>query len=159
MFPLISSFTLLIAYFSIKFNFTAVFLLFFGYIGTTQLAHYLRALLLKANLDLLDRPTPLLSKLQGRFFRFRLSLLSFLSLGIAGLITYKYITTSFWIYNNMLALALAIYSLNKLLVTRFMNGVVYLVGMLMYDIAWVYFTDVMVTVAKELNLPIKLLFP
>jgi len=59
----------------------------------------------------------------------------------------------------MIALALAVYSLNKLLVTRFMNGVVYLVGMVLYDIAWVYFTDVMVTVARELNLPIKLLFP
>ena len=59
----------------------------------------------------------------------------------------------------MIALALTIYSLNKLLITRYMNGVVYLVGMLLYDIGWVYFTDVMVTVAKELNLPIKLLFP
>ena len=32
-------------------------------------------------------------------------------------------------------------------------------GLFFYDIFWVYGTDVMLTVAKNLNAPIKLLFP
>ena len=32
-------------------------------------------------------------------------------------------------------------------------------GLFFYDIFWVYGTDVMVTVAKSLNAPVKLLFP
>jgi minor histocompatibility antigen H13 len=32
-------------------------------------------------------------------------------------------------------------------------------GLFFYDIFWVYGTDVMVTVAKSLDAPIKLLFP
>jgi len=46
-----------------------------------------------------------------------------------------------------------------MIVTSFVNGAVYLMGMLMYDIFWVFCSDVMTTVAQELILPIKLIFP
>ncbi len=38
-------------------------------------------------------------------------------------------------------------------------GFILLWGLFFYDIFWVYGTDVMLTVAKNLNAPIKLLFP
>ena len=46
-----------------------------------------------------------------------------------------------------------------MIITSFLNGFVYMAGMLMYDIFWVYGSNVMLTVAQELQLPIKLLFP
>jgi minor histocompatibility antigen H13 len=134
-------------------------MLFLGYTGTTQLALYIRAFLIKAGLEGLDNPTPILRNIQFRFFRFRLTLLSLVSLLIAGWITWKYIYSSYWVYNNLLAISFSIYFLNQLIVTTFANSVVYLAGMFMYDVFWVYGSDVMVTVAKELNLPIKLQFP
>ena len=39
------------------------------------------------------------------------------------------------------------------------TGVALLVGLFFYDIFWVFFTPVMVTVATKIEGPIKLLFP
>lgn len=41
----------------------------------------------------------------------------------------------------------------------FKVGFILLWGLFFYDIFWVYGTDVMVTVAKNIDAPIKLLFP
>ena len=41
----------------------------------------------------------------------------------------------------------------------FSNGAILLSGLFFYDIFWVFGTDVMVTVAKNFDAPIKLLFP
>ena len=42
---------------------------------------------------------------------------------------------------------------------NFKVGLLLLWFLFFYDIFWVYGTDVMVTVAKKLDIPIKLLFP
>lgn len=42
---------------------------------------------------------------------------------------------------------------------NFKTGFILLWGLFFYDIFWVYGTDVMVTVAKSLDVPIKLQFP
>lgn len=78
---------------------------------------------------------------------------------ISAYVTFTYIRSKNWIYNNILAISFCIYFLNKLLVTNYRNAIIYLVGMLLYDIFWVFGSDVMVTVATQLDLPIKLLFP
>ena len=78
---------------------------------------------------------------------------------VSGYITSQYIATKYWIYNNVLAVSFTVYFVNKLLVTNFKNAVIYNLGMLMYDIFWGFGSDVMVTVATQLDLPIKLLFP
>ena len=46
-----------------------------------------------------------------------------------------------------------------MIVTSFLNGFVYLAGMVMYDIFWVYGSNVMISVAQGIQLPIKLTFP
>lgn len=163
MFPIISSLCLLSAYGLIKSSMNVyvekVIMLFLGYTGTTQLALYIRALFMKAGLEKLDSPVPLLENIRFKFFTFRLSFLSLLSLLIAGFITLKYIYSGNWMFNNLLAISFSVYFVNQMIVSSFLNGVVYLVGMLMYDVVWVFFSDVMATVAQELALPIKLLFP
>lgn len=42
---------------------------------------------------------------------------------------------------------------------NFKIGAILLWGLFFYDIFWVFGTDVMITVAKNLNAPIKILFP
>ena len=45
------------------------------------------------------------------------------------------------------------------MIGSYFNAIILLSGLFFYDIFWVFGTDVMVTVAKSFDAPIKLLFP
>jgi minor histocompatibility antigen H13 len=64
-----------------------------------------------------------------------------------------------WLANNILGLAFCIQGIEMLSLGSFKTGAILLVGLFFYDIFWVFFTPVMVSVAKSFDAPIKLLFP
>ena len=64
-----------------------------------------------------------------------------------------------WIYNNVLALLFCIQALQSMFIGNFKNGFTLLILLFFYDIFFVFGTDVMLTVAKGINAPIKLMFP
>jgi minor histocompatibility antigen H13 len=64
-----------------------------------------------------------------------------------------------WYLNNVLAICFCLQGIAKLSLGTYKIGAILLVGLFFYDIFWVFGTDVMVTVAKNLDGPIKLLFP
>ncbi|KAH6834277.1 signal peptide peptidase [Perilla frutescens var. hirtella] len=64
-----------------------------------------------------------------------------------------------WLANNILGLAFSIQGIEMLSLGSFKTGGILLVGLFFYDIFWVFFTPVMVSVAKSFDAPIKLLFP
>ncbi|KAK9147902.1 hypothetical protein Scep_006659 [Stephania cephalantha] len=64
-----------------------------------------------------------------------------------------------WLANNILGLAFCIQGLEMLSLGSFKTGAILLAGLFVYDIFWVFFTPVMVSVAKSFDAPIKLLFP
>ncbi|KAF2078040.1 hypothetical protein CYY_000678 [Polysphondylium violaceum] len=70
-----------------------------------------------------------------------------------------YMQTKHWIANNILGLTFSIQGISLLSLTEYKVGVILLSGLFFYDIFWVFGTDVMVTVAKSFDAPIKLLFP
>ncbi|WVZ87357.1 hypothetical protein U9M48_034004 [Paspalum notatum var. saurae] len=86
-----------------------------------------------------------------------------------------YASKKHWLANNVLGIAFCIqvclYSLSinmnylrlwgieMLSLGSFKTGVILLAGLFVYDIFWVFFTPVMVSVAKSFDAPIKLLFP
>jgi len=70
-----------------------------------------------------------------------------------------YATTKHWIANNILGLSFSIQGIALLSLTSYRVGCLLLSGLFFYDIFWVFGTDVMVTVAKSFDAPIKLLFP
>mmetsp|Transcript_58885 Transcript_58885/g.140067 ORF Transcript_58885/g.140067 Transcript_58885/m.140067 type:complete len:371 (-) Transcript_58885:337-1449(-) len=74
-------------------------------------------------------------------------------------IGYIYYTTHHWVTNNMFGVAFALRGIEMLSVGSFVNGAILLCGLFVYDIFWVFGTDVMVTVAKSFQAPIKLVFP
>ncbi len=82
---------------------------------------------------------------------------------IAGLITIPptvaYFLTKHWLLNNLFGVAFSICGIESLVLPNFQIGFILLWGLFFYDIFWVYGTDVMVTVAKSVEAPIKLLFP
>ena len=61
--------------------------------------------------------------------------------------------------NNIIGICLSIQAIEKISIGSYKIAVVLLLGMFIYDIYWVYGTDVMVTVAKSFDIPVKLLFP
>ncbi|KAL9248337.1 hypothetical protein vseg_021670 [Gypsophila vaccaria] len=64
-----------------------------------------------------------------------------------------------WLANNILGLAFCIQGIEMLSLGAFKTGAILLGGLFLYDIFWVFFTPVMVSVAKSFDAPIKLLFP
>ncbi|KAG6436965.1 hypothetical protein SASPL_101872 [Salvia splendens] len=64
-----------------------------------------------------------------------------------------------WLANNILGVAFSIQGIEMLSLGSFKTGAILLAGLFVYDIFWVFFTPVMVSVAKSFDAPIKLLFP
>ena len=66
-----------------------------------------------------------------------------------------YIMTKHWIANNIFGLAFSVSGISMLSVNSFSIGAILLAGLFIYDIFWVFGTEVMVTVAKSFDAPIK----
>lgn len=94
---------------------------------------------------------------EGMEFSFTL-LETILALPAAGL-CWWYWTTRHWAGNNALGFAFSLQGIEHLSLGAVQNGVILLTGLFFYDIFWVFFTPVMVSVAKSFDAPIKLLFP
>lgn len=70
-----------------------------------------------------------------------------------------YISSKHWIANNLFGVAFALNGIELLHINSVKNGCILLGGLFIYDIFWVFGTDVMVSVAKKFDAPIKLVFP
>lgn len=70
-----------------------------------------------------------------------------------------YTFSKHWIANNLLGLAFAINGIEMIRINSIGTGCILLGGLFFYDVFWVFGTDVMVTVAKNFNAPIKVIFP
>jgi len=79
--------------------------------------------------------------------------------GICVVIALWYALTKHWLANNLIGIAFAINALELLQLSSVMTGVILLGGLFFYDVFWVFGTNVMVTVAKNFNAPIKVVFP
>lgn len=64
-----------------------------------------------------------------------------------------------WIANNLFGIAFAINGVELLHLNNVVTGGILLCGLFVYDIFWVFGTNVMVTVARSFEAPIKLVFP
>ena len=92
-------------------------------------------------------------------FATKLSILS-LPLGLlSGAIVLSYLYTKHWVLSNILALSLAHSGITLMALDSFRTGGIMLLGLFAYDIFWVFGTDVMVSVARGLDGPIKITFP
>ncbi|XP_013990011.1 minor histocompatibility antigen H13 isoform X2 [Salmo salar] len=70
-----------------------------------------------------------------------------------------YILKKHWIANNLFGLAFALNGVELLHLNNISTGCILLGGLFVYDVFWVFGTNVMVTVAKSFEAPIKLVFP
>uniref|UniRef100_A0A7S2V0H1 Minor histocompatibility antigen H13 n=1 Tax=Fibrocapsa japonica TaxID=94617 RepID=A0A7S2V0H1_9STRA len=93
------------------------------------------------NIDLTFTPSELVSLILGTAF--------------AGL----YFKTKHWALNNLMGISFCVQGLAKISIGSYKIGAILLAGLFVYDVFWVFGTEVMVTVAKSFDGPIKLLFP
>jgi len=70
-----------------------------------------------------------------------------------------YIYFKSFVFNNILCLIFCIHALQTMFLGNFKNGFMLLTLLFFYDIFFVFGTDVMLTVAKGIDAPIKLQFP
>merc|ERR1719402_1274168 len=80
-------------------------------------------------------------------------------LGMCTCVGIWYLLKKHWIANNLLGMAFAVNGVELLHLNNVVTGCILLGGLFFYDIFWVFGTDVMVTVAKSFEAPIKLVFP
>ncbi|CAB0009515.1 unnamed protein product [Nesidiocoris tenuis] len=64
-----------------------------------------------------------------------------------------------WLVNNLFGIAFSISGVEMFHLNNVVTGCILLCGLFVYDIFWVFGTNVMVTVAKSFEAPIKLVFP
>jgi len=70
-----------------------------------------------------------------------------------------YAVTKNWILNNVFGEAFSLGAIQLLHLDSFTTGFILLSGLFFYDIFWVFGTEVMVSVAKAFDAPIKVVFP
>lgn len=98
-------------------------------------------------------------KVPGPFESFEFSILEMLLCVPAAGFCYWYYMTKHWLANNVLGIAFSLQGVEHLSLGTVQNGVILLCGLFIYDVFWVFCTPVMVSVAKNFDAPIKLLFP
>uniref|UniRef100_A0A3B4DG54 Minor histocompatibility antigen H13 n=1 Tax=Pygocentrus nattereri TaxID=42514 RepID=A0A3B4DG54_PYGNA len=80
-------------------------------------------------------------------------------LGISSVVGVWYVLKKHWVANNLFGLAFALNGVELLHLNNVSTGCILLGGLFVYDVFWVFGTNVMVTVAKSFEAPIKLVFP
>nr|KAF6358323.1 histocompatibility minor 13 [Pipistrellus kuhlii] len=80
-------------------------------------------------------------------------------LGLSSIVGVWYLLRKHWIANNLFGLAFSLNGVELLHLNNVSTGCILLGGLFIYDIFWVFGTNVMVTVARSFEAPIKLVFP
>ncbi|KAM6982656.1 minor histocompatibility antigen H13 isoform 2-T2 [Tautogolabrus adspersus] len=78
---------------------------------------------------------------------------------ISSVVGVWYLLKKHWIANNLFGLAFALNGVELLHLNNVSTGCILLGGLFVYDVFWVFGTNVMVTVARSFEAPIKLVFP
>lgn len=70
-----------------------------------------------------------------------------------------YFFTQHSLLNNLFAISFSLYAIETTSLGNFVTAVIFLIGMCLYDGIWVQGTNILLTVLREIDVPIKLLFP
>ncbi|OMH83748.1 Minor histocompatibility antigen H13 [Zancudomyces culisetae] len=164
MYPVYGSATLLSLYLVLKyFNVDYVNMLmtvYFSVAGIGALAHTLVTIAKgTTNIKLPLYYLSLVHK-QKEQFLIKFTKLHLITLGLSTVLTGLYfLLEKNWILSNLIGLAFSFGAIKLMKLESFKTGIIMLMGLFFYDIFWVFGTEVMVSVAKNLDAPIKLLFP
>ncbi|CEG73614.1 hypothetical protein RMATCC62417_08961 [Rhizopus microsporus] len=167
MFPIIGSGVLFSMYLVYKY----VDKKYINYVLTAYFSIMGSAAVTKASLDIFRKIVPVswlkhvakykvtLSKRSKNISRFSFTVIHFIMLFFSIALTVYYGLTKNWIASNIFGLSFSVNAIQLLSLDSFKTGMILLSGLFFYDIFWVFYTPVMVSVAKNFDAPIKLLWP
>ncbi|KAF0289042.1 Minor histocompatibility antigen H13 [Amphibalanus amphitrite] len=166
MFPIIASCALFGIYIVFKiFSKEYINLLLTGYfflLGVLALTHLISthvSRLLPSSVPLIQYHLKLTQDVGEDLIDFKFSTHDLVSLAISTVIGVWYLVKKHWIANNIFGLAFSVNGVEMLHLNNVLTGCILLGGLFIYDIFWVFATDVMVTVARSFEAPIKIVFP
>ena len=81
------------------------------------------------------------------------------ALMFAAIIVAYYSIHNYWLLSNLIAMSFCVFALEQMPLPSFLTGASLLWALFFYDIFFVFGTDIMVTVARNIDGPIKLLVP
>jgi len=120
----------------------------------------IKSLLLTISFDKLKPvDSPKLINIENSYFTLIVSPLDIISFILSGISVWIYIAYKSWVFNNLIAIVFCIHALQFIFLGNFKTGMLLLALLFFYDIFFVFGTDVMLTVAKNIDAPIKLMFP
>jgi len=93
------------------------------------------------------------------WFSLKFDMVDLVCLALSAVVGVWYLTTKSWVATNLYGLSFSINGIAMFALPSFTIGCVLLCGLFFYDVFWVFGTDVMVTVARSFDAPIKVLFP
>lgn len=166
MFPIIGSIFLFSFYIVFKFfpkeyiNYllTAYFAIF-GTVSLSQLAVRLAQTVVRKDLELAGHYTVTVKHRGAVVLEANITWLNVLMSVLSAAFSAYYVWSKHWIASNIFGECFSITAISMIHLDSFATGMILLCGLFIYDIFWVFGTDVMVTVAKSFDVPIKLLFP
>ena len=153
--------SLLVAYFSVinQLDFVNKLLeAYFMMVAVMVLKKYLYSYG-QLNMALKNYDFPIQFLLRQKYKSLHFTVLELASLLLASYLTYSYFMTRYWVANNILAIAFTIHCIENWLVGNIRFIALIFGGLVLYDVYFVFASDVMMTVAKSVELPIKILFP
>ncbi|KAI9358341.1 signal peptide peptidase-domain-containing protein [Zopfochytrium polystomum] len=100
-----------------------------------------------------------MTKKKEELFYLRFGYIHILFFALASAVGSLYAYNKHWILSNLIGESLSIGAIQLLNLDSFATGMMLLAGLFFYDVFWVFGTEVMVTVAKGLDVPIKVVFP
>ena len=106
--------------------------------------------------------SPISIKLKIRktsIFSMQFDFLDILSVILVSIFAAYYLASKNWIASNIYAEAICFGAISLIHLDSFITGVVLLSGLFLYDIFWVFGTDVMITVAQSFDAPLLVRFP
>ncbi|RKP28088.1 signal peptide peptidase-domain-containing protein [Syncephalis pseudoplumigaleata] len=163
MFPLLGSAVLFSMYLIFRFlnkeyiNYLVT--TYFAIIGVAALTK-LGAVIIRGVTGIKERSFHLrLNKANKEYFDVRFTRLHMVSAVISFVCTAYYAYTKNWIVSNLFGIAFSLSAVQLIQLDSFKTGFILLAGLFFYDIFWVFGTEVMVSVAKNFNAPIKVMFP
>ncbi|KAG0357015.1 hypothetical protein BG005_004019 [Podila minutissima] len=166
MFPLFGSMTLFGLYLVFKYidktyvNYllTAYFGLL-GVMATTQVGVNIVNPIIKVLGINVDKWHLNLTKKKKELYSAKFTIIHLFMMVASILLSGYYVATKNWIASNIFGICFALNAIQLLALDSFKTGMILLSGLFLYDIFWVFGTDVMVSVAMNFDAPVKVIFP
>ncbi|KAG9325750.1 hypothetical protein KVV02_003622 [Mortierella alpina] len=135
---------------------------YFGLLGvmaTTQVGVHCVAPIVKLVGVDVDRWHLTLTKKKKELYAAKFTILHLIMMVASVLLSGYYVATKNWIASNIFGICFALNAIQLLSLDSFKTGMILLSGLFIYDIFWVFGTEVMVSVAKNFDAPVKVIFP